>query len=151
MGAWVAAMGVGKVGVQAPYPHGRVEQQGPIRVGSAVGLRAQIYQAARMPPAKLGDNLSRSWTSPLHPTHISPQSKDPQSRPYSSRKGQALAPSLVSGGAGYNSTSSQHKPLQAPLRLLHLLLHCEAKSRPHPGARAAHSTRSWQGQAQAQG
>lgn len=55
MGAWVAAMGVGKAGVQAPDPHGREEQQGPVRVETAVGLRAQIYQAARMPPAKLGD------------------------------------------------------------------------------------------------
>lgn len=85
MGAWAAAMGVGRVGVQASHPHGQVEQQGPVRVETAVGLRTQFYQTARTTPSQTGKHLDHRKLGLLlclsTPIQNSLQSKDPQSRP----------------------------------------------------------------------
>lgn len=100
-----------------------------------MGLRAQVYQAARMPCSQAGGQFEQEklgLSSPPLPTSA-PRVKTHSPGQTSPRMGQAPSPGMVSGGAGHNSTPSHPKGLQAPLRLLHLLLYCEAKSRPHPG------------------
>lgn len=87
MWAWVAATGVGRVGVQAPHPHGRVEQQGP---------EGPVLAGSWDAPARLGDRelgLLLCRPTPPHP-------QPPQGPDQTSPEGQAPSPpGLASEGA----------------------------------------------------